>query len=185
MPGCSSFRVMPKEEKELLPCSSKKRWPIIFVPIPNKAPAETLVYLADTTGELSTLIQCADLALGGKTLHPNRGGQNPIEPIALGIPLVLGPNYQNFHQTCSDLLVHDAIRITTESAEDAKSSLVELAPVGTRTPNDQPTGKRLDGVTGLPLPTNLGKNLLPFKEHILALERFMLVDLVNVNDITN
>ena len=63
-----------------------------------------------------------DLALGGKTLHPNRGGQNPIEPIALGIPLVLGPNYQNFHQTCGDLLVHHAI-LTTESAEDAKLAL--------------------------------------------------------------
>ena len=37
----------------------------------KQAPAETLVYLADTTGELSTLIQCADLALGGKTLPPN------------------------------------------------------------------------------------------------------------------
>ena len=92
----------------------------------QKAPVGTLVYLGDTTGELGTLIQCADLALGGKTLHPNRGGQNPIEPIALGIPLVLGPNYQNFHQTCGDLLVHHAI-LTTESAEDAKLALIHLA----------------------------------------------------------
>ena len=60
---------------------------------------------------------------------PTAVGKIPIEPIALGIPLVLGPNYQNFHQTCSDLLVHDAIRIT-ESAEEAKSSLVELARSG-------------------------------------------------------
>ncbi|MEK9772579.1 MAG: glycosyltransferase N-terminal domain-containing protein [Opitutae bacterium] len=92
----------------------------------HQAPPGTLVYLADTTGELSTLIQCADLALGGKTLPPNRGGQNPIEPIAHGIPLVLGPNFQNFHQTCGDLLIHDAIR-TTESAEEAKKELINLA----------------------------------------------------------
>tara|TARA_B100002019_G_scaffold99149_1_gene85412 strand:+ start:1260 stop:2555 length:1296 start_codon:yes stop_codon:yes gene_type:complete len=95
----------------------------------KKAPAENLVYLADTTGELSTLIQCADLAMGGKTIPPNRGGQNPIEPIALGIPLVLGPNYQNFHQTCGDLVVHDAIRVT-DSAKEAKSSLIKLAQSG-------------------------------------------------------
>lgn len=91
-----------------------------------QAPENTLVYLADTTGELATLIQCADLALGGKTLPPNQGGQNPIEPISLGIPLVLGPNYQNFHQTCGDLLVHDAL-IAAKSADDTKSSLIELA----------------------------------------------------------
>jgi len=94
--------------------------------VSRDAPDGTLVYLADTTGELGTLIQCADLALGGKTLPPNRGGQNPIEPIALGIPLVLGPNFQNFHQTCGDLQVHEAVR-TAESAMEAKSILLELA----------------------------------------------------------
>jgi len=92
----------------------------------HQAPQDTLVYLADTTGELFKLIHCAELALGGKTFPPNQGGQNPIEPIALGIPLILGPNYQNFRQTCSDLLVHDAIR-TTENEQQAISALVELA----------------------------------------------------------
>jgi 3-deoxy-D-manno-octulosonic-acid transferase len=91
-----------------------------------QAPENTLIYLADTTGELATLIQCADLALGGKTLPPNRGGQNPIEPISLGVPLVLGPNYQNFHQTCGDLLVHNAL-IAAKSADETKSCLIELA----------------------------------------------------------
>ena len=92
----------------------------------HQAPSGTLVYLADTTGELFQLIRCADLALGGKTLPPNHGGQNPIEPIALGIPLVLGPNYQNFSQTCTDLLVHDAIR-TAEDAQETTTALVDLA----------------------------------------------------------
>ena len=92
----------------------------------QQAPQDTLVYLADTTGELFKLIHCADLALGGKTFPPNHGGQNPIEPIALGIPLILGPNYQNFRQTCSDLLVHDAIR-TTENEQEAIKALVKLA----------------------------------------------------------
>jgi len=92
----------------------------------HQAPPGTLVYLADTTGELFKLIHCADLALGGKTFPPNQGGQNPIEPIALGIPLILGPNYQNFRQTCGDLLVHDAIR-TTEDEQEARTALVELA----------------------------------------------------------
>ena len=91
-----------------------------------QAPLGTLVYLADTTGELGKLIGCSDLAFGGKTLPPNQGGQNPIEPIALGIPLVLGPNYQNFQQTCENMLIHEAIR-TTDSADSAKAELLYIA----------------------------------------------------------
>jgi len=92
----------------------------------KQAPEGTIIYVADTTGELAQLIRCADLAWGGKTLPPNRGGQNPIEPIALGIPLVLGPNYQNFQHTCNDLLAHHAL-ISTESQAEAKTALIELA----------------------------------------------------------
>ena len=43
----------------------------------------------------------------GKTLDPNDGGQNPIEPVALALPLVMGPNNQNFRETCFDLLSHN------------------------------------------------------------------------------
>ena len=86
----------------------------------------TIVYLADTTGELAELIHSADLGWIGKTLPPNRGGQNPIEPISIGLPLVTGPNYQNFRETCGDLLLHDAI-VETSSEKHAKKALLELA----------------------------------------------------------
>ena len=52
----------------------------------RKAEAGTIVYLADTTGELFRLIRVADLAFIGKTLPPNGGGQNPIEPVSLAFP---------------------------------------------------------------------------------------------------
>ena len=74
----------------------------------HSAPMGNIVYLGDTTGELSQLIKVADLGFMGKTLPPNQGGQNPIEPIALQIPLVVGPHFQNFHETCSDMFLHDA-----------------------------------------------------------------------------
>jgi len=90
------------------------------------APKDTVLYLADTTGELAELIQAADLGWMGKTLAPNHGGQNPIEPISIGLPLVCGPNYQNFSETCADLLLHDAL-IETGDHEAAKSTLIELA----------------------------------------------------------
>jgi 3-deoxy-D-manno-octulosonic-acid transferase len=72
----------------------------------GKAPTGTIVYLADTTGELPDLIKCADFAFLGKTIPPNSGGQNPIEPVSIGLPLIIGPAYQNFRETCAELFSH-------------------------------------------------------------------------------
>ncbi len=92
----------------------------------KQAPAGTIIYLADTTGELAQLIQCADLGFVGKTMPPNRGGQNPIEPVSIGLPLVLGPNYQNFRETCGDLLLHEAL-LSRDSAGEVKTAMMDLA----------------------------------------------------------
>ena len=71
-----------------------------------RASIETIVYLADTTGELPHLIKGADFAFLGKTIPPNSGGQNPIEPVSIGLPLIIGPAYQNFRETCAELFSH-------------------------------------------------------------------------------
>ena len=86
----------------------------------------TIIYLADTTGELAELIHAADLGWMGKTPSPNRGGQNPIEPISIGLPLITGSNYQNFRETCGDLLLNDAM-MEASTAEEAKIFLTDLA----------------------------------------------------------
>ena len=70
----------------------------------NQAPSNNAVYIGDTTGELGSLIRVADVAFVGKTLPPNAGGQNPIEPAGRAIPLLFGPNYQNFQEVCEGLL---------------------------------------------------------------------------------
>jgi len=53
--------------------------------------------LVNTTGELRFFYARADLVFVGKSLTAE-GGQNPIEPAALGKPVVFGPNMQNFPQ---------------------------------------------------------------------------------------
>lgn len=65
---------------------------------------ENIVYLGDTTGELTQLIEAGDIAFLGKTLPPRHEGQNPIEPVAMGLPLVLGPRCTNFQEICDELL---------------------------------------------------------------------------------
>ena len=57
--------------------------------------AEVDVYLGDTMGELSLLYASSDVAFVGGSLEP-LGGQNILEPCALGIPVVFGPHMFNF-----------------------------------------------------------------------------------------
>jgi len=51
--------------------------------------------LVNTTGELRYFYEHATVIFVGKSLTAE-GGQNPIEPGALGKPMVFGPNMQNF-----------------------------------------------------------------------------------------
>ncbi|WP_203143867.1 lipid IV(A) 3-deoxy-D-manno-octulosonic acid transferase [Marinobacter mangrovi] len=53
------------------------------------------VYLADTMGELMMLYGAADVAFVGGSLI-ERGGHNPLEPAAWGMPVVTGPHVFNF-----------------------------------------------------------------------------------------
>ncbi len=53
------------------------------------------VYLGDTMGELSLMYACSDVAFVGGSLEP-LGGQNILEPCALGVPVVFGPHMFNF-----------------------------------------------------------------------------------------
>lgn len=55
----------------------------------------TSVLLGDTMGELMLFFASADCAFIGGSLVPT-GGHNPLEALALGIPVVLGPHMFNF-----------------------------------------------------------------------------------------
>lgn len=70
----------------------------------TKPAKEIILYLADTTGELSRLTQVADLAFIGKSLPPNDGGQTPIEAAGLGVPVLMGPKMGNFKAVAQSLL---------------------------------------------------------------------------------
>ena len=55
----------------------------------------TQVYLADSMGELWLWYALADMAFVGGSLSSN-GGHNPLEPVALGVPVVMGEHTFNF-----------------------------------------------------------------------------------------
>ncbi|MFL6542462.1 MAG: 3-deoxy-D-manno-octulosonic acid transferase [Chthoniobacterales bacterium] len=68
--------------------------------------------LIDTTGELQDWYAIATVVFVGKSVMA-RGGQNPVEPIIAGKPVLFGPHMENF-QPLADSLVesHGAIRVT-------------------------------------------------------------------------
>jgi 3-deoxy-D-manno-octulosonic-acid transferase len=57
--------------------------------------ADVSVVLGDSMGEMLAYYAAADVAFIGGTLLP-LGGQNLIEPLAVGTPVVLGPSTYNF-----------------------------------------------------------------------------------------
>lgn len=59
-------------------------------------PSEDTAFVVDTTGELFPLYALADIVFVGKTLDPNVGGQNMIEPASFGKAVVVGPHTENF-----------------------------------------------------------------------------------------
>jgi 3-deoxy-D-manno-octulosonic-acid transferase len=60
---------------------------------PGSEPADILV--VNTTGELRDWYHLATVVFMGKSLAAH-GGQNPVEPVAAGKPVVYGPHMENF-----------------------------------------------------------------------------------------
>jgi 3-deoxy-D-manno-octulosonic-acid transferase len=77
---------------------------------------DTQVLLADTMGELLALYSCADVAFVGGTLIPN-GGHNPLEPAALGLPVLEGPNHRDFKEISGLLVDAGAMQIVADAPQ--------------------------------------------------------------------
>ncbi len=81
------------------------------------------IVLLDTIGELASVYSIAAVAFVGGSLLP-AGGHNPLEPAQFGVPIVVGPHYENFRAITDDLRAHDAIRVTPK--EELAKVLIEL-----------------------------------------------------------
>jgi 3-deoxy-D-manno-octulosonic-acid transferase len=76
---------------------------------------KTDIYIADTIGELGLWYRLADAVLIGGSLIAH-GGQNPLEPIRLGAPVMFGTHMFNFEPTASELLAAGAaVRVESTS----------------------------------------------------------------------
>jgi 3-deoxy-D-manno-octulosonic-acid transferase len=80
--------------------------------------------LLDTTGELQRWYDCATVVFVGKSLTAH-GGQNPVEPILAGKPVVFGPHMENFGMLARTLVSKKAA-IQIRDADSLERAIVEL-----------------------------------------------------------
>jgi 3-deoxy-D-manno-octulosonic-acid transferase len=102
--------------------------------------ADLRVVLGDSMGEMLAYYAASDLAFVGGSLLP-LGGQNLIEPLAVGTPVVIGPHTFNFSDAAQGAVSAGAARRVGNAdellAEVARllSNPIELAAMGERARN--------------------------------------------------
>lgn len=69
------------------------------------------LFLLDTMGELAKAYTLADAVIVGRSFN-GWGGSDPIEPVALGKPTVIGPDHHNFADAVSALQTGGGILVT-------------------------------------------------------------------------
>lgn len=74
------------------------------------------VFIGDTMGELTLFVASADVAFVGGSLIP-AGGHNPLEPAALGVPVLFGPHMFNFSDM-SRWLIQAGAAAEVENGDD-------------------------------------------------------------------
>ena len=83
---------------------------------PPPLPAVVDVLLGDSMGEMFAYYAACDVAFVGGSLLP-LGGQNLIEPAALGKPVLIGPHTFNFALVTEDALAAGGARRVADAAE--------------------------------------------------------------------
>ena len=68
------------------------------------------VFLLDSIGELGSVYSLAAVAFVGGSLVA-AGGHNPLEPARLGVPVLMGPHYENFREAVELLRRVEALRV--------------------------------------------------------------------------
>ena len=82
----------------------------------SAAASDTEVFLVDTLGELLSFYSAGDVAFVGGSLVPI-GGHNLLEPAALGLPVLAGPNNFNSADVAKLLVECGAVRLVHDAGE--------------------------------------------------------------------
>lgn len=90
----------------------------------NQKPETSDALLVDTTGELRDWYTLATVVFIGKSLTAT-GGQNPVEPVLAGRPVIFGPHMENFAPIVARWLAGDAA-VQVRDAAGLRAQLATL-----------------------------------------------------------
>lgn len=93
--------------------------------------AQTVVYIADTIGEMGLWYRLAPVAYTGQSLRiPGKtlGGKNPFEAIALGCMVVRGPTVGNFAEAYARLADANGALEVSDAADMARAVIAAQDP---------------------------------------------------------
>lgn len=82
--------------------------------------ADTDILLGDTIGEMGLYLRLTELAFVGRSLTAE-GGQNPMEPAAIGCAVLAGPNVENFRDAYQKLVRNGGARFVKDVEVLAKA----------------------------------------------------------------
>lgn len=78
-------------------------------------PADCSVFVVNTMGELMRFYAAADVAVIGGSFA-EVGGHNPIEPAALGLPILMGPHIFNFEAICQQMMASGGLEVLPDES---------------------------------------------------------------------
>ncbi|WP_254063583.1 3-deoxy-D-manno-octulosonic acid transferase [Granulicella sp. S190] len=81
------------------------------------------ILLLDTIGDLASVYSLATVAFVGGSLV-QKGGHNPLEPAQFGVPVIIGPSFENFREIVETMQRADAIRIV--APERLAATMIEM-----------------------------------------------------------
>ncbi|MCK7592300.1 lipid IV(A) 3-deoxy-D-manno-octulosonic acid transferase [Pseudomarimonas salicorniae] len=81
-------------------------------------------FIIDTLGELVPFLACADVAFVGGSIDPI-GGHNVLEPMALGVPVLVGPHTHNFTEV-TDLMLERGAGLRIHDADTLAGNVQQL-----------------------------------------------------------
>ncbi|HEX7009099.1 MAG TPA: 3-deoxy-D-manno-octulosonic acid transferase [Phycisphaeraceae bacterium] len=82
------------------------------------------LFLLDTMGELRKAYALADVVVVGRSFN-GLGGSDPIEPVALGKPAIVGPDHHNFADVVDALRQQEGIWVTDHPHEAISTLLAD------------------------------------------------------------
>jgi 3-deoxy-D-manno-octulosonic-acid transferase len=109
------FQLIRKDGSPIVRCSQ-------LMPDSEPIVGGTILFL-DTIGDLASVYALASVAFVGGSLVL-KGGHNPLEPAQFGVPVVMGPSFENFREIVDTMQQADAIRIVAK--EKLPETLIEM-----------------------------------------------------------